>query len=46
MSPSTLFFYLLDKGGGNVGGGYKADAGQGDDDSLLAGNSGDTAFDT
>ncbi len=41
-----LFFYLLDEGGGNVGGGYKADAGQGDDDSLLASNSGDTAFDT
>jgi hypothetical protein len=35
---------LLDEGGGDVGSGDKTDAGQGDDDSLLAGNSSNTAF--
>lgn len=38
--------FLLDEGGGDVGGGYEADAGQGDDDSLLAGNASNAAFDS
>lgn len=39
-----LFVYLLDEGGGDVCGGYEADAGQGDDNSLLAGDAGNAAF--